>query len=138
MSGNAIGARTLAYMRGERDLFFKRRRLVELKKQFNGSGLNYWLSNPERPQVRKFWKLVSLLAENSRMTLTEMSRRVNIPISTIYDMVKEVEKYFRFTIVLRENERNILPGSMSVSLEFSHEFTPDLEEVKEIPVQAFI
>ena len=97
-----------------------------------------WLSDPEKPQVRKFWKLVSLLEENSRMTLTEMSKRANIPISTIFDIVKEVGKYFRFTIVLRDNEKNILAGNGSASLEFSHEFTPDLEEEKEIPLQAFI
>ena len=138
MNGNAVGAKTLTYMRGERDVLVEKQRLVELKKQFNGSGLKYWLSNPEKPQVRKFWKLVSLLEENSRMTLTEMSRRANIPISTIFDMVKEVEKYFRFTIVLRDDERNLVAGNMSASLEFSHEFTPDLEEEKEIPLQAFI
>jgi hypothetical protein len=138
MNGNAVGAKTLAYMRGERDLMVERQRLEELRRQFNGSGLKYWLNNPEKPQVRKFWKLVSLLEENSRMTLTEMSRRANIPISTIFDMVKEVGKYFRFTIVLRDNERNILAGNMSASLEFFHEFTEDLEEEKEIPLQAFI
>ena len=138
MNGNAVGATTLAYMKGERDLLVERRRLEELRRQFNGSGLKYWLSNPEKSQVRKFWKLVSLLEENSRMTLTEMSRRANIPISTIFDMVKEVEKYFRFTIVLRDRERNILAGNMSASHEFFHEFTPDLEEEKEIPLQAFI
>jgi hypothetical protein len=138
MNGNEVGAKTLTYMRGERDVLVERQRLVELRKQFNGSGLKYWLSDPEKPQVRKFWKLVSLLEENSRMTLTEMARRANIPISTIFDMVKEVGKYFRFTIVLRENERNIVAGNMSASLEFSHEFTADLEEEKEIPLQAFI
>jgi hypothetical protein len=137
MNGNAVGATTLAYMKGERDLLVERRRLEELKRQFNGSGLKYWLSNPEKPQVRKFWKLVFLLEENSRMTLTEMSRRANIPISTIFDMVKEVGKDFRFTIVLIENERNIVAGNMSASLEFFHELTPDLEGEKEIPLQAF-
>jgi len=138
MNGNAVGAITLAYMKGERDVLVEKQRLVELRRQFNGSGLKYWLSNPEKPQVRKFWKLVSLLEENSRMTMTKMSRRANIPISTIFDMVKEVGKYFRFTIVLRDNEKNILAGNGSASLEFSHEFTPDLEEEKEIPLQAFI
>ena len=138
MNKNAVGAMTLAYMKGERDLLAERRKLVDLKRQFNGSELKYWLSNPEKPQVKRFWKLVSLLEENARMTLTEMSRRANIPISTIFDMVKEVERYFRFTIVLRENERNILAGKVSATLEFSHEFTPDIEEGKEMPLHAFI
>jgi hypothetical protein len=53
-------------------------------------------------------------------------------------MVKKVGKYFRFTIVLRENERNIVAGNMSACLDFFHEFTADLEEEKEIPLQAFI
>jgi hypothetical protein len=119
MNGNAVGAKTLAYMRGERDVLVERQRLVELREQFNGSGLKYWLSNPEKPQVKKFWKLVSLLEENSRMTMTKMSKRANIPISTIFDMVKEMGKYFCFTIVLRDNERNIVAGNMSATLEFS-------------------
>jgi len=138
MNGNSVGATTLAYMKGERDLLAERGRLVNLKRQFNGSGLKYWLSNPEKPQVKRFWKLVSLLEENARMTLTEMSRRTNTPISTIFDMVKEVEKYFRFTIVLRENERNILAENMAARIEFSHEFTPDIEEGEEMPLQGFI
>jgi hypothetical protein len=49
MNGNAVGAKTLAYMRGERDLMVERQRLEELRRQFNGSGLKYWLNNPEKP-----------------------------------------------------------------------------------------
>jgi hypothetical protein len=59
------------------------------------------------------------------------------PLLSELQMVKEVGKDFRFTIVLIENERNIVAGNMSASLEFFHEFTPDLEGEKEIPLQAF-
>ena len=138
MNGNANGAKMLAYMRGERDLLVERQRLLELRRHMNKSGLGYWLSNPEKAQVKRFWQMVSLLEENSRMTLTEMSKRLSIPISTVFDMMKKVEKYFRFTIVLRENERSILAGNISASLEFCHEYTPDIEEGKEIPLHTFI
>ena len=38
------------------------------------------------------------------MSLTEMSRKLKIPVTTLFDTLKEVEKYFRFTIVLRERD----------------------------------
>jgi len=57
---------------------------------------------PERfsePQVGRFWQVASLLQENSRMSLTEMSRKLKVPISSLFDTLKEVEKHFHFTIV---------------------------------------
>jgi antibiotic biosynthesis monooxygenase (ABM) superfamily enzyme len=68
MNGNPNGAKTLAYMGGEKGFLVERKRLAELRRQFNGSGLKYWLSNAEKPQMKKFWKMVVLLEENSRMT----------------------------------------------------------------------
>ena len=50
--------------------------------------------------------VASLLHENSRMSLTEMSRRLKVPISSLFDTLKEVEKHFLFTIVLKESERD--------------------------------
>jgi hypothetical protein len=41
------------------------------------------------------------------MTLLEMSRKLKIPVSTLFDTVKEVEKSFQFTIVLKDNKRNV-------------------------------
>jgi hypothetical protein len=35
-----------------------------------------------------------------------MSRRLNLPVSTLFDMLKEVRKFFHFTIVLKDG-----PGS---------------------------
>ena len=68
MNGNPNGAKTLAYMREEKDLLVERQRLAELRRQFNGSGLKYWLSNAEKPQMKKFWKMVVLLDENFSVT----------------------------------------------------------------------
>ena len=53
MNGNPNGTKTLVYMRGEKDLLVERQRLAELRRQFNGSGLKYWLSNAEKPQMNK-------------------------------------------------------------------------------------
>ena len=41
------------------------------------------------------------------MSLMEMSRKLKIPVSTLFDTIKEVEKIFRFTIVLKDSERKI-------------------------------
>ena len=104
---NAVGARTLQYLRGERDLFEERKRLAELKKRVEASNLSYWMTGVNKRRVERFWQVVSLLQENSRMTLMEMSKRLKIPISTLFDTLKEVEKIFRFTIVLKESERQV-------------------------------
>ena len=100
---NEIGARTLAYMRGEKDLFQEREKIAQLRRQLGASGLAFWMSETQRRRVRRFWEVVSLLQEDSRMTLLEMSRRLNVPVSTLFDTLKEVQKFFRFTIVLKDS-----------------------------------
>lgn len=52
-------------------------------------------------------KLISLFRENSRLNLTTMSRRTKIPISTIYDKLKEYHQknlIFRHTCLLNFKE----------------------------------
>ena len=105
---NAVGARTLEYLRGEKDLFEERKRIAELKKRVEASNLSYWMTGVNRRRVERFWQVVSLLQENSRMTLMEMSRKLKIPVSTLFETVKEVEKSFQFTIILKDNKRNVL------------------------------
>jgi len=105
---NEVGARTLEYLRGEKDLFEERKRLAELKKRVEASNLSYWMTGVNKRRVKRFWEVVSLLQENSRMSLMEMSRRLKIPISTMFETVKEVEKSFQFTIILKDNKRNVL------------------------------
>jgi len=105
---NEVGARTLEYLRGEKDLFEERKRLAELKKRVEASNLSYWMTGVNKRRVERFWQVVSLLQENSRMTLMEMSRKLKIPISTLFETVKEVEKSFQFTIILKDNKRNVL------------------------------
>ena len=73
---NAVGARTLEYLRGEKDLFEERKRLAEVKKKVEGLNLSYWLTGINKRRVERFWQVVSLLQENSRMSLTEMSRKL--------------------------------------------------------------
>jgi len=104
---NAVGERTLEYLRGEKDLFEERKQLAEVKKKVESSDLSYWLTGRSKRRVERFWQVVSLLQENSRMSLVEMSRKLKIPVSTLFDTIKEVEKIFRFTIVLKDSERKI-------------------------------
>ena len=103
----AVGARTLEYLRGERDLFEERKQLAELRKKVETANLSYWMTGANKRRVVRFWQVVSLLQENSRMTLMEMSRKLKIPASTVFDTLKAVEKHFQFTIVLRDNKSDI-------------------------------
>ena len=52
------------------------------------------------------------------MSLVEMSKRLKIPVSTLFDTLKEMEKHFDFTIVLRETEKD-----MSARETLPNEFT---------------
>jgi hypothetical protein len=105
---NAVGNRTLEYLRGEKDLLEERKQIAEVKKTVEALNLSYWTTGMSKRRVERFWKIVSLLQENSRMSLAEMSRNLKVPISTLFDTLKEVEKIFRFTIVLKDNKQNVL------------------------------
>jgi len=100
---NEVGARTLEYLKGERDLFEERKQLAELRKKVETANLSYWMTGANKRRAERFWQVVSLLQENSRMTLVEMSRKLKVPVSTVLDTLKAVEKHFQFTIVLRDN-----------------------------------
>ena len=105
---NAVGERTLEYLRGEKDLFDERKKVAKMKKKIETSNLTDWLTGASKRRVERFWKVVSLLQENSRMTLVEMSRKLKVPVSTLFETVKEVEKIFQFTIVLKETQSKLL------------------------------
>lgn len=51
----------------------------------------YWLTGRSKRRVERFWKVVSLLEENSRMSLMEMSRKLKVPVSTLFETLNEVE-----------------------------------------------
>jgi len=124
---NVVGARTLGYLRGEKDLFEERQRVAEVKEKVKG--LSYWLTYANKRRVERFWQVVSLLQENSRMSLVEMSKRLKVPVSTVFDTLKEVEKNFHFTIVLKESERNALLRD-TIPIEFPQEVLIATKEEK--------
>ena len=134
MYGNAVGARTLAYLRSDKDLFVEREQSVKTRKLFKKSTLGHWLCNNTERKAQRFWEVVSLLEENSRMPLTEMSRRLRVPVSTLFDLLKEIEKFFCFTIVLKEEAKKAL----TPRLEFCYEFVENSAEAKEVPLSAYI
>ena len=117
---NVVGARTLGYLRGEKDLLEERQSLAEIKKKVEGSNLSYWLTGVNKRRVERFWQVVPLLQENSRMSLVEMSEKLKIPVSTVFETIKEVEKLFHFTIVLKDSERNVLLRD-TIPVEFAYE-----------------
>ena len=130
MNGNPVGATTLAYLRGEKDLFQERERLAQVRKRFQNSGLAFWLNNAQKRRVERFWQMVSLLQENSRMSITEMSKRLMIPISTAFDTLKEVEPHFHFTIMLKESDKEASIRN-STTAEFAYQVSIDKREEKE-------
>ena len=130
---NAVGERMLGYLRGEKDLFEERKRLLEMRKRVETSDLTYWLTGRNKRRVERFWKIVSLLQENSRMSLSEMSRKLKIPVSTLFDTLKEVEKIFHFTIVLKDSENDVSPQG-TISGEFAYEISVDTREEHTPPV----
>ena len=120
MNGNGVGATTLAYLRGEKDLFQERERLEQAREQFQSPGPAFLLNAGQKRKVERFWQVASLLQENSRMTLTEMSRKLKIPIRSLFETLKEVEKHFHFTIVPKEKEASATAPS---PLEFTYQVT---------------
>ena len=122
---NAVGEKTLAYMRGERDLFEERKRIEELKK-LEEPRLPYWVTGRSKRRMERFWQMVACLQENSRMSLVEMSKRLKVPVSTLFETLKEIEKVFCFTIVLKEDGKNVALGE-TISAESSNQATPGEE-----------
>jgi hypothetical protein len=124
---NAVGARTLEYLKGERDLFEERKRVAEVRKQVEAVNLSYWITGATKRRTKRFWQVVLLLQENSRMTLTEMSKRLKIPVSTVFETVKEVEKSFQFTIVLKDNVKDVSQED-TIAVGFASELDSNAEE----------
>ena len=115
MNGN--GSTTLAYLRGEKDLLQERERFEQARKKLQSSGPAFLLNEGQKRRVERFWQVATLLRENSRMSLTEMSRKLKVPISSLFDSRKEVEKHFHFTIVPKKREAS---ATASSSLELTH------------------
>ena len=124
---NGVGARTLEYLRGERDLFEERKWLAELRKKVETATLSYWMTGTSKRRAERFWQVVSLLQENSRMSIVEMSRKLKVPVSTVFDTLKAVEKIFRFTIVLKDSERNVSLGE-TITVESAYKVVDAGEE----------
>ena len=63
---------------------------------------------PARPvrQERQCLKIIHCLNEDFRMTLTDMSKKTKIPISTIFDNLKLLRRHYNFNVVISPvNER---------------------------------
>ena len=56
-----------------------------------------------------------------------MSRKLKVPVSTIFDTLKDVEKMFHFTIVLKGNEKNMTRRD-TITVESAYQITDTWEE----------
>ena len=130
---NVVGARTLGYLRGEKDLFEERQRLAEIKKKADSLNLPYWLTDSNKRRMERFWQVVLLLQGNSRMSLVEMSGKLKIPVSTLFETIKEVGKLFHFTIILKGSEKNVLLRD-TIPIESAHEVSIDMSAEKTTPL----
>jgi hypothetical protein len=124
MKRNRNGAITLAYLRGGIDAVRERERFEQARKQLQSSVQPFGLSASQNRRLERFWQVASLLHENSRMSLTEMSGKLKIPVSTLFDTLKEVEKHFHFTILPKETDKNA-SGKTSSALEFGYQVSID-------------
>ena len=61
------------------------------------------------------------------MSLCQMSRRLNIPVSSLYDLLKVVRKFFDFTLVLKESAKSSLVCSTPPSYEFAYQIVEKAE-----------
>ena len=83
---NKVGARMLNYLRGSIE-FERKHKERSHSIVFVGS------------RVKIIKQIVEALLEDSRMTLTEISKRTGIPIATVFDNLSRIKDQFHFTIV---------------------------------------
>ncbi len=71
------------------------------------------------------------------MSLVEMSEKLKIPVSTVFETIKEVEKLFHFTIVLKDSERNVLLRD-TIPVEFAYEISIETNAEKNKPLSLYV
>ena len=59
------------------------------------------MSKQQRKQER-MESIISLLAKNGRAQLTEIAQTLNIPTSTVFDYMKEIQEAYDFVAVKKE------------------------------------
>jgi hypothetical protein len=119
MKENETGANTIAYLRGEKDLVREREKIAQFKKEQPNGNFPPGFSFTQKRRIERFWKVASLLQENSRMGLTDISKELKIPIGTVFDIFEELKKAFLFTIVLKECEKGLVKEPLA--FEFSYQ-----------------
>jgi len=107
-------ARSVGYLRGEIEF-------VRKERQFTHSLV--FIS--ERMHMMK--KIVPLLIEDSRMSLTEISKRTGIPVSTVYDNLPRVREAFKFTIVPKSLYCDEESAQCEISQTRMYDFKPGLK-----------
>lgn len=64
------------------------------------------------------------------MPLTEMGRRIKVPVGTPINYVKEVERFFHFTILLKDDDKGLLARNAPVTFKFAYENSESVEMAK--------
>ena len=52
----------------------------------------------------KYKKIISILRKDGRATLSNMSKELSIPITTLFEYMKQIKEHYRFTIVRRQKD----------------------------------
>ena len=54
--------------------------------------------------IERHMKILECLKEDSRMSLTQISKKTGIAISTVYDHMVPIRAYYKFTILEKEKK----------------------------------
>lgn len=54
----------------------------------------------------KYKKIISILRKDGRATLSNISKELSIPITTVFEYMKQIKEHYRFTIVRRKKDGN--------------------------------
>jgi len=66
------------------------------------------IQEKRKKREEKIQQVVQILELNSRARLTTISRITGIPVSTVYDFIKQVRQVYNFTIISKS--QNASPG----------------------------
>ena len=67
------------------------------------------------------------------MRLTKISRKLKVPVSTLYEDIKHIKNFFRFTIVLKDDEIDAIGPNFS----FYYELVEGKDRPGTVPLQEF-
>ncbi len=59
------------------------------------------------PKEERAEKITELICEDCRISLTKIFKKINIPLSTVFDIVKEIEKHNKFKLEMVPKKQKV-------------------------------